>query len=358
MRASFIVAVLLVGLAVAGGTAAGQPGTPLEGDGATFAAVDEGNNSIVSNESAGFGSSVSSFLQSTAAETNTAVDQGIWEANVEGNATAEEAQDRAARLGERVAELRAQRARLAELRRNGSISLPTYVARDARLRAELRSLGAAANQTGQVAPNATGAQQSLASVEQAAEAASGPPDEVANRTGAPSDVPGAGNGNGSAPGQPPANASNGGGPPSDVGDDPANEAGNHSDGAGNGADGAGNGADGAGNGADGAGNGTDEAGNGAGNGNDDAGNGANGTEAAGNGGADDSSDTSSNSASSSGTGSNSDSSSAGTTGDSSSGADGGPAGSAGSSDDGVDGSDDSGSKTPSDPPANPGPKSD
>lgn len=354
MRASFVVAVLLVGLAVAGGTAAGQPGTPLEGDGATFAAVDEGNNSSVSNESAGFGSSVSSFLQSTAAETNTAVDQGVWEADVEGNATAEEAQDRAARLGERVAELRAQRARLAELRSNGSISLSTYVARDARLRAELRSLGAAANQTQQVVPNATGAQQSLASVEQAADAASGPPDEVANRTGAPSDVPGAGNGNGSAPGNAPANASNGGGPPSDVGDTPANEAGNGSDGAGNGADRAGNGADEADNGASGAGNGAGGAGNGA----DGAGNGANGTGAAGNGGADDSSDTRSNSASSSETGSNSDSSSTGTTGDSSSGSDGGSASSAGSSDNGADGSDDSGTKTQSNPPTNPGPRSD
>lgn len=342
MRTSFVVAVLFVGLALAGGTAAGQPGTPLDGNGATFAAVDDGNNSSAANESVGFGSSVSSFLQSTAAETNTAVDQGIWKANVGGNATAEEAQHRATRLGERVAELRAQRARLAELRSNGSISLPAYVARDARMRAELRSLGAAANQTQQVAPNATAVQQSLASVEQAANAASGPPDEVANRTGAPSDVPVAGTGNGSAPGETPANASNGNGQTSDVEDTRSNEAGRNSDGAGNGAGGGENGADGAGNGNEGTGNGTD----------------GSGPDGTGNGDADDSGGSNSNSASSSGAGSTSDSSNTGTTGDSSSGSDGGSAGSAGSSDAGADGSDDSETKTQSDAQGKSGSKSD
>lgn len=333
MRTWFVVAVLFVGLALAGGTAAGQPGTPLDGNGATSAAVDEGNNSNVSNESVGFGSSVSSFLQSTAAETNTAVDQGIWKANVGGNATAEEAKQRAARLGERVAELRTQRARLAELRSNGSISLPTYVARDARMRTELRSLGAAANRTQQVAPNTTGVQQSLASVEQAANAASGPPDEITNRTGASSELPGVGNG--PASGETPANAPNGNGQPSDLEDTPSNEAGKNSDGAGNGADGAGNGNE------------------GAGTGKDDS-----GTDGTGNGGADDSGGSSSNSAGSSGAGSNSDSSNTGTTGDSSSGSDGSSASSSGSSDAGADGSADLERKTQSNAQGNPGPKSD
>ncbi|MFB6235570.1 MAG: hypothetical protein ABEH81_10425 [Halopenitus sp.] len=356
MRTLFVVAVLLVGLALAGGTAVGQPGTPLEGDGAAVTAVDEGNNSSASNGSVGFGSSVSSFIQSTAAETNTAVDQGIWEASVEGNATVEQARNRAARLGERVAELRAQRARLAKLRSNGTISLPTYVARDARLRAELRSLGAAANQTQQVAPNATAVQQSLAIVERAADAASGPPDEIANRTGAPLNIPGVADGaeNGSAPGETPANASNesargegpangsnGEGPPSDAGNGQSNGAGNSSNGAGNG--------NGAGDGNGGSGTTGNENG-----GNETDGGGSDGSGTAG---ANDSSSSSSNNANSSGTGSDTDGSSAGTAGDSSSGANGGAAGSAGGSDDGAGDSEDSGTKTQPDPPGNPGPKS-
>lgn len=274
MRTTFVVAALLVGLVLVGGVAAEQPGTQFEGDRATFTAVDDGNETNETDESDGFGSSVSSFVQSTTAETNTAVDQGIWEASVEGNATADQAQDRAAKLGERIAELRAQRARLAERRANGSISLQTYVARDAGLRAELRSLGAAANETKRVAPADPTVQESLTRVAQAADAAQGPPNEVVNRSGVPSDVPGVGNGS------QPENVSNGEGPPGNATDNAPGDNGNAPGDNGNAPNGTGNGSGGAGNGADGA-DGSDGSGSGAdsgGSGSDDAGSSGSGSD--------------------------------------------------------------------------------
>ncbi|GAB3423107.1 hypothetical protein GCM10027435_28620 [Haloparvum alkalitolerans] len=260
MNATPLIAVLLAGCCLVGGVGGvgAAPTAPIDGaqvetpadtpDGTSeadgTADSEENDTANASDDGPGFGSAVSSFVQSTTAETSGEVDQGMWEARVEGNVSAEAVENRSAELADRVADLRERRAALAARYENGSLTPGEYRAKDARLRAELRSIGTAADETSAVAERSGVPEAAAARAKEVAAAASeasgrpatpggGPPDGVpgegANRSGNGSGPPGAGDGPGTGAGDGAGNgAGNGtgngagagagaGGPPDDAG---------------------------------------------------------------------------------------------------------------------------------------------
>jgi hypothetical protein len=218
--------------------------------------TDEGaGESAAGDESAGFGSQISSFMQSSSTQTTGAVESRMWQvrANRSGGSlstanvgvSAPAVERRVSILEARLAELRETRERLAEARANGSLSRVEYRARLARVNGQLSALGSAVDRTRPVAVEAGFNETRLAELGAEIEAERGPPPWAENRSAGGT----AGDGNG-----PPEGGDGAVGP-----------------GAGNGSAGNGNGADGErGN----SGNGNDDAGNG--NGNANAGNGDNG----------------------------------------------------------------------------------
>lgn len=145
-------------------------------DGATGDAEDVTEDD---NESGmAFGQEISSFAQSTGAETNGAVEQGMWEARMAGNGTPEAVENRTAELLERLAALHAERAEVREARLNGEINQTEFVTEMARINGELRGVASAAEGTGSVAEAVGADPEQARQIGQQARAETGPPTEI------------------------------------------------------------------------------------------------------------------------------------------------------------------------------------
>lgn len=227
-----------VGITVVAPAAAFAPVGPLPqaGDNGT---ADDGADDRRTNGS--FGTQVTSFMQASAASTNSAVESGVWQASVDRSAQpAQAVARRVTALDRRFDRLQNRSEELAALRERGEIPEVAYTARASALRAQVASLQTAvseANETArQVGVNTT----RLDRLRDRAANATGP--EVAALARNITDVgggppPGAGQPGGTPPqaGQP----GNGtGGPPGDETRGPPGSAGNATE-SGNGTDGSG-----------------------------------------------------------------------------------------------------------------------
>lgn len=118
----------------------------------TAGAVQSANESNESRESnASLGLQLSSFVQSTAAETDGVVANEMWEANVNRTGRSAAVTRRVDRLDRRVAALRDERQQLVRAHEDGEISALRYRAQLARLNGQLNALLAAAGTTERVA---------------------------------------------------------------------------------------------------------------------------------------------------------------------------------------------------------------
>ncbi|MFC5365762.1 hypothetical protein [Salinirubrum litoreum] len=227
--------------------------------------TDEGSDgSTAGEESAGFGSRISSFMQSSSTQTSGAVESRLWEVRVnrtageigttDGGVSGPVVERRVSVLESRLTEVRETRQRLAEARANGSLSAVEYRARLARVNGQLSALESAVDRTRPVAVDAGLNETRLSDLSAEIEAERGPPDWAGNRSAGDESE---GNGNG---------------PPEGGDGGPGNGAGPPGNGNGGDRGNAGNG------------NGNDNAGNGNGDDRGNAGNGNSGNDGNGNGG--------------------------------------------------------------------------
>ncbi|EJN59281.1 DUF7096 domain-containing protein [Halogranum rubrum] len=165
MRVVAVVSLLLVCSVLTPSAVLAEPVTPLGTSALGPVDVDLGNESVAavqssendsgesdqssqSNQSSGsFGLQVSSFVQSTTAETNGVVENEMWEANVNRSGRPTEVTRRVDRLDRRVTSLRDRRQSLTNEYENGTLSTLRYRAQLAQLNGELNALSAAASST-------------------------------------------------------------------------------------------------------------------------------------------------------------------------------------------------------------------
>ena len=163
------------------------------------------NTSSASNSS--FGLQVSSFVQSTSAETSGVVENEMWEADVNRSGRSKGVSQRVDHLDRRVSTLREQRQTLVQSYENGSISTLRYQSQLARLNGQLNALSAAAGSTERAATrldtDAPGLSKVRTEIEQSKETMPPTRRSPANP----------GQGNGQQAGQ--ANPGQGNGPPTD-----------------------------------------------------------------------------------------------------------------------------------------------
>lgn len=189
------------------------------------------NTSSASNASLGL--QVSSFVQSTSAETSGVVENEMWEADVNRSGRSKGVSQRVDHLDRRVSTLREQRQNLVQSYENGSMSTLRYQSQLARLNGQLNALSAAAGSTERAATrldtDAPGLSEVRTEIEQSKQTTPPTHRSTANQgkgNGPPTDQENPGNGNGQQasqknPGQgngPPTNQENpgkGNGPPTD-----------------------------------------------------------------------------------------------------------------------------------------------
>lgn len=188
------------------------------------------------DDATGFGSQISSFMQSSSTETSGAVESKLWHARLNRTDSGPGATDtgppasvverRVSVLESRLAEVRESRERLAAARANGSISAVAYRARLARLNGQLSALETAVDRARPVAASAGVNESRLSDLDAEIDAERGPPAHAGNRS-----AQGGAEGNGNGPpdagdGRP----GTGAGPP---GNAPDGERGNSGNGNGN-----------------------------------------------------------------------------------------------------------------------------
>lgn len=157
MRVVAVVSLLLVCSVLAPSAVLAEPVTSLGattlnsadvGDEPVAAVQSTENGSSQSNQSSGsLGLQVSSFVQSTTAETNGVVENEMWEANVNRSGRSAEVTRRVDRLDRRVTSLRERRQSLTNEYENENLSTLRYRAQLAQLNGELNALSAAASST-------------------------------------------------------------------------------------------------------------------------------------------------------------------------------------------------------------------
>lgn len=179
-----------------------------------------------SDDGSTLGADISSFMQSNVAQTDGAVETGMWSAAFNGteNRSVRErlVERRTGELRSELAELRDEKAELLAEREDGNISETAYKARMSRLAGQINALEASINATSSRAQQVGADPEELATLRTDAKNLSGPEVAAVARN-----VSGVGNGNGN-------------GPPGDAGNGNAGDAGD-GDGPGNGnADDAGN----------------------------------------------------------------------------------------------------------------------
>lgn len=238
-----VIAVVLLGVAGAAVPAIATAQTATSADGTDATTADSGTadspGNGTGNDSAAFGTQLTAFMQSSAAETNDTVESGMWEAGFE--RADESRRDRMARsrtdeLGDRLEQLRDRNRTLTERYENGSIERDEYVARASSLSGRLSALRESIDGTDRAAraagvnetrldalrknttnvtgPEVPGVARGIVSGDR------GPPADRGNR---PGDVPGVGPGNANETGN--ASVANGNGvangndrgPPDDAG---------------------------------------------------------------------------------------------------------------------------------------------
>lgn len=181
-----VVTVLVIGLCLPGVVSGTTDATGVSldepaavSDGVDEDDEDEANDEETDNKSTGgFGQQVTSFVQSTSAETDGAVEQGMWESRVAEDATPEAIDERGARLEERLAAAQTEQERLRAARENGSISQMEYASRMAQVNGEIRSIAAAADDTAAVAKDTGADVESIEAVRRSAKEKSGSPVDV------------------------------------------------------------------------------------------------------------------------------------------------------------------------------------
>jgi hypothetical protein len=157
----------------------------------------DGNNTTVDSDNAtansSFGQQVSSFMQASAADVNTSVESGMWQASV--NRTLDEQGDAAPKIASRTARLQRQLQQLQE--RNDRLQakrdqLPdvAYTARATALRAQLANLKKAINATSETASRVGVNTSDLDQLQSAADNVTGPDVDASARN--ITDVPGLG----------------------------------------------------------------------------------------------------------------------------------------------------------------------
>jgi hypothetical protein len=186
--------------------------------GSSVQSANRSNTSSTSNSSLGL--QVSSFVQSTSAETSGVVENEMWEADVNRSPRSTTVSQRVDHLDRRVSTLREQRQNLVQSYENGSISTLRYQSQLAHLNGELNALSAAAGSTERAATrlntDAPGLSKVQAEIERSKETT--PPtrrtaENPGQGNGPPTDQESSGQGNGQQAGQ--ANPSQGSGPPTD-----------------------------------------------------------------------------------------------------------------------------------------------
>ncbi|MFB6311827.1 MAG: hypothetical protein ABEH64_11690 [Salinirussus sp.] len=188
----------------------------------------------------GFGAQISAFMQSSAADADASVEQGMWNASLDRSASpAESVERRADRLQSALHRLENRTSALTKAHANGTLTGVEYTARASAIRAQIRNLRAAIEETDSTAKRHGVNETALAELREAAgsldgpavsriarnisDAGPGPPGDRSTNEGAdstdrtpgpPTDVPG----NASDPGPPddPGNAT--GGEPGKSGD--------------------------------------------------------------------------------------------------------------------------------------------
>lgn len=101
-----------------------------------------------SDEEASFGAQISAFMQSSAADADATVEQGMWNASIERVAAPEASVDRqASRLQSQLERLENRSEVLREARQNGSLTGVAYTARASAVRADLQNLRKSINET-------------------------------------------------------------------------------------------------------------------------------------------------------------------------------------------------------------------
>jgi hypothetical protein len=213
-----------------------QQETPNGTNETTEASDDESD----ADDATGFGSQISSFMQSSSTETSGAVESQLWHARLnrtdsgpgvsETGPPASVVERRVSVLESRLAEVRESRERLAAARANGSISAVAYRARLARLNGQLSALETAVDRARPVAASAGVNESRLSDLDAEIDAERGPPAHAGNRSaqggaeGNGNGPPDAGDGRPGTGAGPPGNA-----PDADRGNSGNPDAGNGSD---------------------------------------------------------------------------------------------------------------------------------
>lgn len=114
-------------------------------------------NATNESETAGMGTQLTAFTQSSSSAVNDSVENGMWKAGFNQSNASERARlvrDRAGTLEERLARLQQENASLRDSHENGTVAEPAYIARQSRLSARIDALRAAINDTDDAAARA------------------------------------------------------------------------------------------------------------------------------------------------------------------------------------------------------------
>jgi len=135
------------------------------------------NTTNESGETAGMGTQLTAFTQSTSTAVNDSVENGMWKAGFDQSNASERARlvrDRAGSLERRLERLQRQNASVQERYENGSLPQPAYVAQQSRLSARIDALRTAINDTDEAAAQAGVNDSRLERLRQNASALTGP----------------------------------------------------------------------------------------------------------------------------------------------------------------------------------------
>ncbi|SEO66927.1 hypothetical protein SAMN04487948_10481 [Halogranum amylolyticum] len=154
----------------------------------TVQSANESNDASSSESSMGL--QVSSFVQSTSAETSGVVENEMWEANVNRSGESASVTRRVGSLDRRVSTLREQRQELIEAHENGNVSTLQYQSRLAHLNGRLDALSAAASSTERAATRLNTDTPGLSKVKTEIERSK----QTMPETARPTENPGRGNG--------------------------------------------------------------------------------------------------------------------------------------------------------------------
>jgi hypothetical protein len=147
-----VVACLVLALLAAPSIVAQEAPTATET--ATATQADTTNTTNATDESAGMGTQMTAFLQSSSTAANDSVENGMWEARFDQSNASERARlvtDRTGSLDQRLERLEAQNESVQQRYENGTLTEQAYIARQSQLNARIDALRTAVNDTDEAA---------------------------------------------------------------------------------------------------------------------------------------------------------------------------------------------------------------